>query len=491
MSAQLLDQVRLLLYRARQEFTAGETAANELDDALAKLDGPLKVALAGKVKAGKSTLLNALVRERLAPTDAGECTRVVSVYEKGLTYRVSARLHDGTARTVRFRRDEGSLEIDLGDLRPEAIERLVIEWPSSSLERLTLIDTPGIASLSADASARAVRYLAPDDERATEADAVIYLMRHLHNADRRFLEAFHDQELSQASPVNTVAVLSRADEIGVARLDAMASARRIAERYRNDPQIRRLCQTVVPVAGLIAEAGGTLRQDEYQAFARLAAAPRNEVDRLLVSVDRFANDPDGCGLLPAEREHLLVRFGLFGVRLSVALLRNGVVVSAPGLASELASRSGIEDLRTVLDTLFAERRTVLKARGGVLRLRAVLDAANRPNEEVESRFEQIWANAHEIAELRLLNGLRSRQVQFEADVEEQLERVIGAHGHSVDRRLGLSASESRDAAGVRARALALIGEWRRLDSHPLTTRDQRDALEVAVRSAEQIVAGHS
>ena len=45
--------------------------------------GPLRVAIAGKIKAGKSTLLNALLGEELAPTDAGECTRIVTWYQRG------------------------------------------------------------------------------------------------------------------------------------------------------------------------------------------------------------------------------------------------------------------------------------------------------------------------------------------------------------------------------------------------------------------------
>ena len=54
-----------------------------------------RVAIAGKVKAGKSTLLNALVGEMLAPTDAGECTSS-SPGTAGITPgHVWAHLHNG------------------------------------------------------------------------------------------------------------------------------------------------------------------------------------------------------------------------------------------------------------------------------------------------------------------------------------------------------------------------------------------------------------
>ena len=64
---------------------------------LDRLDEPLRVAIAGKVKAGKSTLLNALVGEELAPTDAGECTRIVTWYRDGITYRATLEPAAGRA----------------------------------------------------------------------------------------------------------------------------------------------------------------------------------------------------------------------------------------------------------------------------------------------------------------------------------------------------------------------------------------------------------
>ena len=81
-----------------------------------RLSGPLQVAIAGRVKAGKSTLLNALVGERLAPTDAGECTKIVSRYRRGPGYEVVARMRDGRSETLTFARSNGSLDIKLGAL---------------------------------------------------------------------------------------------------------------------------------------------------------------------------------------------------------------------------------------------------------------------------------------------------------------------------------------------------------------------------------------
>jgi len=224
--------------RLEQEEPAFAEAAKAIRD---RVEGPLQVAIAGRVKAGKSTLLNALVGERLAPTDAGECTRMVSWYRKGTGYQVSARLLDGRDQSLAFQRNEGSLDIQLGSLTERDVRWLDVRWPASTLDTVTLIDTPGIASLNDENSRRTREFLDPEQGASGDADAVIYLMRHVHAADVAFLEAFMDRTVAAASPVNAVGVLSRADEIGAGRLDAMDSARRIASRYVSDPQIRGLC----------------------------------------------------------------------------------------------------------------------------------------------------------------------------------------------------------------------------------------------------------
>ncbi|HJX86248.1 MAG TPA: dynamin family protein, partial [Gemmatimonadales bacterium] len=60
-----------------------------------RLEEPLRVAVAGMVKAGKSTLINAIIGEEIAPTDTGECTRIVTWYRYRDTPRVTMLPVDG------------------------------------------------------------------------------------------------------------------------------------------------------------------------------------------------------------------------------------------------------------------------------------------------------------------------------------------------------------------------------------------------------------
>ena len=222
----LLNDVRQLLESAKAVVTTPEQVG-ELVAARARLDGPLRVAIAGKVKAGKSTLLNALVGEQMAPTDAGECTRIVTWYCQSHRYLVEAHTSSGTSRELAYQLENGRLTIDLGGTGPEEIERLVVSWPSAKLHDLTLIDTPGLASLSSDVSARTLTFLGPDTA-TSGADAVVYLMRHLHEHDLRFLEAFRDQEPENRAAIHRLGVLSRADEIGGCTASSLDAAERVA-----------------------------------------------------------------------------------------------------------------------------------------------------------------------------------------------------------------------------------------------------------------------
>ena len=481
----LLADVRRLAEQAVRTY-AGSPCEPAVRVMLARLDEPLRVAIAGKVKAGKSTLLNALVGESLAPTDAGECTRIVTWYRNGFTYRASIDRRDGTSVPARFTRDGGSLEVHLDGNAPEDVSRLMIEWPSSALSTMTLIDTPGIGSLTKDAEDRTRSFLGSAGELHSGADAVIYLMRHMHGADARFLESFHDDR-TMATPVNAIGVLSRADEIGGGRADSLRSATRIADRYRGDVNIRRLCQTVVPVAGLLAQLGGSLTEAEFRAVAKLAAVGEDECESLLLSADRFATSPSSIGLATDEREHLIGRFGLFGLRIANALLRAGRVTTSRQLAEELRQRSGLDDLRRELTTHFSLRRDLLKARSTLLALTDLVHRHPGPDvDRLSDAIERVEAGAHELAELELLVGVRAGAIRLDEDEVVEVERVVGSIGAGHAARLGIAPDASPRV--LQTTALASHDRWAVRAEHPLTSVTVATAARVMQRSYQAILA---
>ena len=487
MTDHLIEQTRDLLGRAQAAFVAPE-AVEALTAAQTRLDGPLRVAIAGKVKAGKSTLLNALVGERLAPTDTGECTKIVTWYQDGNGYQVLLHPRDGSPPVpAAFQRESTAIEVDLGGRDPADVDRLEITWPSSSLRMLTLIDTPGVDTLSEDIGARAYEFLDPKDAE-TPADAVLYLMKHIHTSDLRLLEAFHDEAVSQPNPVNAIAVLSRADEIGGGRVDAMGSARRIASRYSRDSRLRRLVQVVLPVAGLLAETAETLTEREYKWLGQLAEVPRKELEPFLLSADRFVEAKPETPLTSMEREQLLGRFGLFGVRQSLALLRSKRVTSSVELARQLTERSGLIELQTILTTLFVDRSAVLKCRSALLTVERLCeeDPSNPAANDLTLQIERIMAGAHPFNELATLAAIRSGRVKGKEQDLFDLEQILGSGGTAPWQRLGMTPITKPDE--LRTLAYETLGRWQRVAESPLTTYELAQAARVAIRSLEEVVA---
>jgi hypothetical protein len=472
------------------------TAGNSLDrtdlrqrcnEVVARFDEPLRVAFAGQTKAGKSTLLNALIGERVAATDHAECTRVITWYRNGPAYGVSSQLLDGTTATLPFARSHGRLQLDLDRRPPESIERIVVTVPSNRLDTVTLIDTPGVGSLTEQLHRRSTQFLSAT-EGGSPADAVVYLMRHAHDSDVRFLEAMRDDSQLRPSPVHAIGVLSRADEVGACRLDAMASARRIAQRYAHHERLTPLVQTVLPVCGLLAESATTMTQREFDALTVVAAWPVTEFERATASVDDFIQGPDNAGGSEDERLALLRRFGIYGTRLSVMMLRGRQPHTASTLADELVSRSGLVELRRLLGELFTSRAELLKCRSALRALHDICDLDPDHTDTLRRGLEQVQANAHPLVELDWLVALRSGEIDLTDAAVDDARRLLGDDGSEPWRRLACPpdapADERQRLAGE------ALDRWLRRAASPLTRGDTAALCAAVVRSCEALLHAH-
>ena len=480
-------------YRADPAYRQRPDVHNELERIGRRLNQPMRIALAGTLKAGKSTLVNALVGENIAPTDATEATRIVTWFRHGLTPKVTANHRGGRRSNVPITRDPhgGGLTFDFASLDPGDVIDLDVEWPAAELVDATIIDTPGTSSLSREVSARTLRLLVPEDG-VPRVDAVVFLLRTLNAADIALLKQIGELVGGSAGALGVIGVASRADEIGAGRIDAMMSAKDVAQRFTAEMDRTGICQAVVPVSGLLALTARSLRQSEFVALEKLAGVESAELAKAMLSVDRFVReDTGGSPALPvdaATRAALLDRFGMFGLRISIAVLRAGVTDSV-ALADELLERSGLVALRDVIDQQFAQRSDLLKAHTALLSLRQLVQ--RNPvyaTPHILADIDPLLADTHAFEELRLLSQLRSRATTLNDDEMASLRRLIGGSGTEAASRLGLQPDAPDD--GPRA-AFAAAQRWRRRAEHPLNDPFTQRACRAAVRSAEALVAEYA
>jgi GTP-binding protein EngB required for normal cell division len=323
-----------------------------------RLASPLRLVVAGRVSSGKSTLVNALLGQRVAPTDISECTRIVTWFRYGSPQRVDVHRRDGTV-TAQPLTSEGRLPTSVG-VPVSDVARLDVWLANDTLRHLTLVDTPGFSSAS--------KAIDPGDHQtsmdsdswaaAESCDAMLFVLNQGLRADElAVLQAFQASQAGPASAVNTVGVLTKADRLGNGDVDAwqVAStmAKRYAERHRDD------VATVLPLMGLLAETTecARLSDDDLATLQALAALDEATVAEMLLAVDTFVGTE--VDVSAESRTRLLELLNLYGIEQAMAMIRAGTD-TARRLRDGLGQLSGLRDLNDAVRDDIARRATTLR-----------------------------------------------------------------------------------------------------------------------------------
>ncbi len=142
--------------------------------------------------------------------------------------------------------------------------------------------------------------------------------------------------------------------------------------------------------------------------------------------------------------------------------------------------TGVGDIR---------RAEAIKARSALRVLDAVVRSSPLGGDRsirLRYRLEQVRSEAHELAEIDLLDELRSGTLPLTFDERQVAEELLGAAGTGPRTRFGLGANA--DIGEVRQAAGQQLARWQRRAAHPATTRAVRDAAEVLVRTCEEVLA---
>ncbi len=452
------------------------------------LDEPLRVAVAGRVNAGKSTLVNALLRQRVAPTDVSECTRYVTWYRYGVPERLEVVGRDGSRHPTALLAD-GSLPRSPAPASVD-VERLDVFLAHEGLRDLVLVDTPGLGSLNSELSEATVEVLGLDgDSRqaVAQADALVFVLTATLRSDEALvLRSFRDVlEGTTASSLSALCVLNKADLVSDGD-DPLVAAEALADQFSES--LRDVVALVRPLLSLLAESVETGRFTEAHAVALRAVASLPDATRrsLLLSADRFVSSE--VPVAASDRKELVEVLGLYGIELALALIGEGRHTAAE-LRHGLQVRSGVDRLRTLLMGSFARNADALKASGALAALERLSYAMADPA-LAEARLElhdeidaiRIDPSMHRLQELRALQECATAQVPLPPELEADLRRL--ANGTTSAERLGLPESASPDE--LQRAAAAAAGTWKAFRNDGRASTRQQWVADVMSRSCEQI-----
>jgi energy-coupling factor transporter ATP-binding protein EcfA2 len=451
----------------------GGAAQAQVFDVRRRLGEPLRVAIAGRLKSGKSTLVNALIGRRVAPTEVGECTRIVTQFRYGTSDRVDVVRHNGTRASLPL--DEaGMIPQRLGVPRHE-ISYVDVTLTSDHLRELTVIDTPGLAG-TRQVSEQAQRFLfgqAPidddlDDDSANAlsgSEAIIYVFTQaVREDDVQALEAFRSMSARLSSnPINSLGLFNKVDKLAGSGTDPWPVAEPLAQDQAK--VLRRVISDVVPIVGLLAETteAGRLTAADCETLRQLAALPQTERQVLLASVDLFSHRESSVST--EARERLLRLLDLYGISFAIHMLVNRPQLSTGELVRLLLQASGFLRLRQTLDQTFRWRSDAIKAGWGLSSLEKIAGHAEHPQERevLRDAIERVLQQPdwHRLRLLEVAQLVTTGTVELPNDMQNELTKlalstdpqwILSLPGASVD-HLVKAALE----AATRWRAYAVAG----------------------------------
>ena len=337
---------------------------------------PFNVAIFGRMKTGKSTLINALVGRPLAITGVEEATATINWISHGDEAQANSFIvhwKDGRSEPLplsRMAEWAGKDEAVLARVR--ATSHLELFADADALKRVQVIDTPGTGSVAEEHEKTATSFL---DPRAAEdsvaegrkADALIYVLGRVgRGSDADALRIFREGCLPGSDPYNSVGVVHQWDDMQCDG-DILEEIERKAERLRKD--LKGVVADVIPVSGPIALLSRHAPDTFFRNLAKTLEREGNETD-VFLAPELWNEDDARRSLLASYPELPFSSFRLVG-RLFLKRLPGSV----PEFRQACLDFSQITRLESFLDKRFFSQAAIIKQRQGRVRAKALIEPA--------------------------------------------------------------------------------------------------------------------
>lgn len=383
---------------------------------LESLRVPLTVAVLGQMKAGKSTLMNALVGQDLAPTGVSETTATVNRFVYGSGAECDKfRIHFKDDAVEPADEPLETLKEWIG-VRPNIPDAKFLEFRADAafLKDYHLIDTPGTRSV-VDVHEMVVWDLLAEKQLENETleyghspRAVLYAINPTAKPDDKELLQFFGEttRLPGSTPYNSIAVIQKWEHLTTDSDNELDRLRDLAEREKADwvrslpdsaaadplkpdplaiAQLRRAelkaalagkVEDVIPVSGLLANQLRSVPEDVWPALAKAGAKdPGEAVATLLSGKKYFAENLPGVSLDTVERKRLLDAVEWNVLKFSVHLAYARGIDNGAELRRTVEEACGVNTLKKVLRDRFIQSQGLIKAWGALNKLRSCVEGA--------------------------------------------------------------------------------------------------------------------
>ena len=339
---------------------------------------PFNVAVFGRMKTGKSSLINALLGKDLAITGVEETTATINVI---------SRAEDPSMRD--------KFTVHWKDRPPETfpLDRLVEDWSGKSQEVVEkvaktafiqlysddpalalheIIDTPGTGAAVSDHEKVAQAFLDPTVQEGRKADALVYVFGiNGRETDEANLKTFREGCLPGSRPYNSVGVLHKWDATYWNSGGDWSEIQSKAERLKG--QMASVVADVIPVSAPIAMVAARASDEDLAGILKLVAQKGAETIESLLQDDKDWNDDEDCCAL---RKGFSVSIPWICFRVCVReAMRLGTSTTPEVLRSRLRDLGGIDRLRSFLDRNFFKSAALIRQRQQYARFLRVKDEA--------------------------------------------------------------------------------------------------------------------
>lgn len=501
---ELLDNASRLC----RECPDADALSDSLKEMRCRLETPLRVAVVGIMKAGKSTFMNALMGADILCTGSLETTYTVCWFRYGEHPGITIYFRDGT-----------NLEAAISDLerwssrawerenpRINDVKYLVIHYPSEVLRTMEFIDTPGLNSMYGTDAQNTLDFLSIQGSEDTiyeagMADAIIYAFsRTASGFDENILREFHSGGAETVSPINSIGILTKVDGTGIWDImeenTPVEAARAVTASIMGNSEMKRLLFTALPVCAKVCEGYAQLEEKDLDALRRIAGTDEEELRDLLFEAEQFAHSEDemyvGLGNV-AARTRLMELLGQYGILEVARFLRMGK--TAAEITVDLQAACGIQAVRDLLFQHFGNRTFLIKTRYIFSRLRMLVRQIKKdPGSSLQLQnvcgqladgIDGLMTSVQTLKELKALQMYYNGQLDFFDEEERQdFLRITGEYGRSAEERLGVQGSMTvAQLADIARQKVAL---WNGRTSGWMLSSSYVEAAAIIARSYEQM-----